>query len=157
SPHGLALSIRLTPLAPTEPPTVRGFAMAMQYSPYISFPGNAAEAFPYYHELFGGALDVMTYDAFPSTEGFPFTPPTEAVSHATLTAPGITLTGGDGMGDNLPQLANDVYSFMLEFGTEDEARAFIDKVAGGGGEIAMPFEVAPWGDTYGQVRDKFGI
>lgn len=131
--------------------------MDMQYSPYISFPGNASEAFPYYHDLFGGDLQLMTYDSMPPMEGMPFTPPPGTVAHATLTAPGITLTGGDGMGDNLPQLANDVYSFMLEFGDEDEARAFIDKVASGGGEMAMPFEVAPWGDRYGQIRDRFGI
>lgn len=131
--------------------------MAIQCSPYISFPGNAAEAFPYYHDLFGGDLDLLTYGSMPPMEGMPFTPPPGAVAHATLTAPGITLTGGDSMGDNLPQLANDVYSFMLVFDDDDEARSFIDKVSSGGGEIAMPFERAPWGDDYGQVRDHFGI
>lgn len=131
--------------------------MSMKSSPYISFPGNAAEAFPYYHDLFGGQLDLMTYDSFPSMEGFPFTPPPGSIAHGTLDAPGITLTGGDNMGEHLPQLASDVYSFLLGFDTEDEARAFIRKVSDGGGEIAMPFELAPWGDTYGQVRDRFGI
>lgn len=131
--------------------------MAMTSTPYISFPGNASEAFPYYQELFGGELDLMTYDAFPSMEGFPFTPPPGSVAHAALTAPGISLTGGDNMGDNLPQLASDVYSFLLAFDAEDDARAFISKVSGDGGEIGMPFELAPWGDLYGQVRDRFGI
>ena len=84
--------------------------MAPRCTPYISFPGNASEAFPYYRDLFGGQLDVMTYDQFPSTEGFPFTPPPDSVAHATLTAPGITLTGGDGMGDD------DVY----DMGTTDD-------------------------------------
>ncbi|PAY22587.1 VOC family protein [Dietzia natronolimnaea] len=131
--------------------------MAMTCVPYISFPGNAAEAFPYYQELFGGTLEVMTYDQFPSTEDFPFDPPHGSVAHATLEAPGITLTGGDAMGETLPQPRNDVYSFLLGFDTEDEARAFLDKVTGSGGEMAMPFEVAPWGDLYGQVHDRFGI
>ena len=131
--------------------------MAPRCSPYISFPGNASEAFPYYQELFGGELDLMTYDQFPSMEGFPFTPPPGSVAHATLTAPGITLTGGDGMGDDLPGLSSDVYSFLLIFDDDDEARSFISTVTGGGGEIAMPFEQAPWGDRYGQVLDRFGI
>lgn len=131
--------------------------MAPRCSPYISFPGNASEAFPYYQELFGGELDLMTYDQFPSMEGFPFTPPPGSVAHATLTAPGITLTGGDGMGDDLPGLSSDVYSFLLIFDDDDEARRFISTVTGGGGEIAMPFEQAPWGDRYGQVHDRFGI
>ena len=131
--------------------------MAMTSSPYLSFPGNAAEAFPYYQELFGGELELMTYDSMPSMEGMPFTPPPGAVAHGVMTAPGITLAGGDNMGDDLPGLANDVYSFLLVFDTEGEARGFIDKVTDGGGEVAMPFETAPWGDLYGQVKDKFGI
>ena len=131
--------------------------MAMTCVPYISFPANAAEAFPYYQELFGGKLEVMTYDQFPSTEDFPFDPPHGSVAHATLEAPGISLTGGDAMGESLPQPRSDVYSFLLGFDTEDEARAFLDKVTSSGGEMAMPFGVAPWGDRYGQVHDRFGI
>ena len=131
--------------------------MAMTCVPYISFPANAAEAFPYYQELFGGKLEVMTYDQFPSTEDFPFDPPHGSVAHATLEAPGISLTGGDAMGESLPQPRSDVYSFLLGFDTEDEARAFLDKVTLSGGEMAMPFGVAPWGDRYGQVHDRFDI
>lgn len=131
--------------------------MSLRSTPYISFPGNAADAFPYYQELFGGQLEVMTYDQFPSMEGFPFTPPPGSVAHATLTAPGLSLTGGDGMGDDLPPLRSDVYSFLLVFDTTDEAQEFIGKVTSSGGDIAMPFEMAPWGDHYGQVHDRFGI
>lgn len=131
--------------------------MAMTCVPYISFPANAAEAFPYYQELFGGKLEVMTYDQFPSTEDFPFDPPHGSVAHATLEAPGISMTGGDAMGESLSQPRSDVYSFLLGFDTEDEARAFLDKVTSSGGEMAMPFGVAPWGDRYGQVHDRFGI
>lgn len=131
--------------------------MSARFSPYISFPGNAADAFPFYQELFGGQLEVMTYDQFPSMEGFPFTPPPEAVAHATMESPMITLTGGDGMGDDLPSLHSDVYSFLLVFDTTEEAADFIGRVTSGGGDIAMPFEMAPWGDHYGQVRDRFGV
>lgn len=131
--------------------------MSLTSSTYISFPGNAAEAFPYYADLFGGALDIQTYDAMPSLEGFPFTPPPGAVAHATMTAPGITLSGGDGMGDDLPTLSSAVYSFLLVFDTEDEARGFLAKITDGGGTVAMPFERAPWGDLYGQVIDRFGL
>jgi len=104
--------------------------MAMTCVPYISFPANAAEAFPYYQELFGGKLEVMTYDQFPSTEDFPFDPPHGSVAHATLEAPGISLTGGDAMGESLPQPRSDVYSFLLGFDTEDEARALGRRRAG---------------------------
>lgn len=129
----------------------------MNSSIYISFPGNAAEAFPFYAEMFGGRLDMMTYDSMPSMEGMPFTPPPGAIAHAVMTAPGLTLSGGDSMGDELPELTTPVYSVLLTFDTEDEARALIEKVLTAGGETSMPFEMAPWGDLYGQVTDRFGI
>lgn len=131
--------------------------MSATSTPYISFPGNASEALPYYAELFGGELNIQTYDDMPSMEGFPFTPPPGAVAHGTMTSPTFSLAGGDGMGDNLPVLDSDVYSFLLTFDAEDEARGFIAKVLDGGGVEGMPFEMAPWGELYGQVKDKFGI
>lgn len=131
--------------------------MALSNSPYIAFPGNAAEAFPYYAELFGGELMLMKYEDMPSMDGMPFTPPPGAVAHCVLTAPGLTLSGGDAMGEDMPGLESEVYSFLLTFDTVEEARAFIEKIVDGGGEILMPFEPAPWGDTYGQVKDRFGV
>ena len=131
--------------------------MALSCSPYIAFPGNAAEAFPYYAELFGGELMIMKYGEMPPMEGMPFTPPENAVAHCVLTAPGITLSGGDAMGEDLPALKSEVYSFLLTIDTVEEGREFIEKVVSGGGEILMPFEQAPWGDTYGQVKDRFGV
>ena len=131
--------------------------MSATSTPYISFPGNASEVLPYYAALVGGELDIPTYDDMPSMEGFPFTPPPGAVAHGTMTSPTFSLAGGDGMGDNLPVLDSDVYSFLLTFDAEDEARGFIAKVLDGGGVEGMPFEMAPWGELYGQVKDKFGI
>ena len=131
--------------------------MALNNSPYIAFPGNASEAFAYYAELFSGELSVMMYSDMPNMEGMPFTPPPDAVAHVVLTAPGLTLSGGDAIGENLPSPSSEVYSMLLTTDAEDEARAFIDKVVSGGGEVAMPFEKAPWGDTYGQVKDRFGV
>ncbi|WP_158726696.1 VOC family protein [Tomitella fengzijianii] len=130
--------------------------MSLSSSIYISFPGNAAEAFPYYRELFGGDLELLTYGGA-DLEGLPFTPPPEAVAHAKLKADGVVISGGDAMGRDMPPLESDVYSFLLEMDNAEEGRAFIDKVTAAGGEVAMPFEIAPWGDTYGQVVDRFGV
>src|SRR5690606_3581112 len=67
------------------PPTGRPAMPQPQNSPYISFPGNGQEVLTHWHELFGGDLDLMTYDQIPDLSGFLFTPPKGAVSHATLT------------------------------------------------------------------------
>jgi PhnB protein len=126
-------------------------------STYLTFPGTAAEAFPYYQDVFGGELEVMTYGENPM-EGMPFEPDPNAVAHAQLEAPGLRLTGGDAMGsENLPTLASEVYSIMLIVDTVDEARKLIDRLLADGGSAPMPFEKAPWGDHYGQVHDKFGL
>ncbi|GAA4811991.1 VOC family protein [Tomitella cavernea] len=130
--------------------------MSVTSSTYISFPGNAAEAFVYYQDLLGGELELLTYGSA-DLDGLPFTPPPEAVAHAKLTADAIAISGGDAMSSDRPPLRSDVYSFLLEIDSADEGRAFIERVTSTGGEVAMPFEVAPWGDLYGQVVDKFGV
>ncbi|MBM7368523.1 VOC family protein [Gordonia hydrophobica] len=125
------------------------------FSPYVSFPGNAAEAFTFYHEVFGGSLDLQKYGDTDTT-GFPFTPPPDAVAHAQLSGGLITLAGGDGFGDD-QHLTSDVYSFLIGLESVAEAESLIAVLTGRGSEIAMPFALAPWGDHYGQVRDPFGV
>ena len=125
-------------------------------TPYISFPGNAREAFEYYREVFGGTLDLMTYDGM-ATEGMPFTPPPGAIAHAQLHGGLLTLAGGDDIGESPQPLDGSAYSLMLMPDTVEEGRALIEKLTTTGGNLEMPFEQAPWGDHYGQVKDRFGV
>ncbi len=126
-------------------------------TPYISFPGNAAEAMAYYRDVFGGTLDVMTYGDMPPMEGMPFTPPAEAVAHAQLEGGLLTLAGGDDLGESPQPLDSAVYSLMVLPDSVEEGRALIEKLTSTGANIEMPFEPAPWGDHYGQVKDRFGV
>lgn len=126
-------------------------------STYIAFPGNAAEAFPYYEAVFGGTLSMMRYGDAPPMEGMPFEPDPATVAHAQLTLPGGTITGGDAMpGEDYP-IRGSAYSLLYSFDDVDEASALIDRLVADGGCIGMPFEEAPWGGHYGQVFDKFGV
>lgn len=129
--------------------------MAQRFHSYISFPGNAAEAFTYYHSLFGGELQILKYgDA--QLEGMPFDPPADAVAHGQIEGP-VPLAGGDSMSENPDPLDIHNYSFLLSYDSPDEAREVIEKITSSGGEVGMPFGPAPWGDYYGQVVDKFGV
>ncbi|MGP5056727.1 VOC family protein [Brachybacterium paraconglomeratum] len=131
-----------------------------QNSPYIAFPGNGQEVLTHWQEQFGGELEMMTYDEIPDLSGFPFTPPRGAVAHATLTGGLFTVSGGDaigGPGDELPPLGSDVYSFLIGLEDVESAKSLFARIAEGGGKVAMPFELAPWGDHYGQVVDRFGV
>lgn len=133
---------------------------APQFSPYISFPGTAQAAFEHYRELFGGELEIMLYEQFPDLSGFPFTPPPGSVAHAQLHGGLVTLAGGDGIappGEELPPLSSEVYSFLIGLDEVVDARALIERIVAADGRVAMPFELAPWGDHYGQVVDRFGV
>lgn len=130
--------------------------MPLQFSPNISFPGNAAEAFRFYHSIFGGELDIMSYADMPDAD-FPFQPPADAVAHATLNSGQVSIAGGDSMDPDAPGLRSEAYSFLLQFDSVAEARDYIDRFTASGCQVTMPFEKAPWGDYYGQVTDQFGI
>ena len=47
-------------------------------------------------------------------------------------------------------------SMSLSGEDEAELRGYWDKLREGGAEV-MPLEKAPWGDTFGMLRDKYGI
>lgn len=128
--------------------------MGTQTVPYITFPGNAAEAFEFYRQVFGGELHLMRYDDQPMD--LPFTPPPGAVAHAQLNGDQLTLAGGDDVAENPAPLSGGPFSLLLNSEDLDHARDLRDKLLEGGTE-AMPFDRAPWGDYYGQVTDKFGV
>lgn len=130
-----------------------------EFSPYISFPGTAAEALEYYRETFGGTLDIMLYSDFPDASGFPFTPPPGAVAHGQLHGGAVTIAGGDDISEDAASgsVVSDTYSFIIQPAAEQTARDLIEKLTSTGGEVTMTFERAPWGAYYGQVRDRFGV
>ncbi|WP_370239935.1 VOC family protein [Brachybacterium sp. EE-P12] len=72
----------------------------------------------------------------------------------------MTVSGGDaiaGPGEELPPLGSEVYSFLVGLDEVEAARSLIARIAEAGGKATMPFGLAPWGDHYGEVRDRFGV
>lgn len=53
---------------------------------------------------------------------------------------------------------NDGSGYSVSLSGDDEAtlRRYWDALSDGG-TITMPFEKAPWGDTFGMLTDKFGV
>ncbi|MDY5785097.1 VOC family protein [Corynebacterium sp.] len=125
--------------------------------PYISFHGNAAEMLNYYHSVFGGELNVLTYgEQMDNGAEFPFEAPRDAVAHGTLTGV-FNLSGGDDLEDSSGSLNRGDLSFVLEVDSPEEGEMYIAALAADGGQVTMPFTQAPWGDHYGQVEDKYGM
>lgn len=133
--------------------------MAESLATYFALPGNTAEAMEHWHEVFGGELSIIRYGDM-QLEGMPFEPDPNAVAHSTLTLPegrGV-ITGGDSMDLGTEYAVRDTaYSLMYTTDGPEDARVYIDRLLAGGGEMGMPFEVAPWGGYYGQVFDRFGV
>lgn len=131
--------------------------MVQSLATYIALPGTTAEAMEHWHEVFGGELEILRYRDAPM-EGMPFEPDPEAVAHATLTLPAGVIAGGDAMDDGTDYpVRGSAYSLLYTTDTQEEARELFQKLLDGGGSVGMPLEVAPWGDLYGQVFDRFGV
>lgn len=126
-------------------------------STYLAFPGNAAEAFTHYQEVFGGELNLMRYRDFPPMEGVPFEPDPDAVAHAQLDLDGGSICGGDAIPGEELAVKDTAYSLLYTLDDLERARELIDLLVSAGGSVNMPFEQAPWGSYYGQVFDRFGV
>jgi PhnB protein len=48
------------------------------------------------------------------------------------------------------------YSMSLSGDNEAELQGYFEKLLAGG-NVTMPLEKAPWGDTFGMLTDKFGV
>ena len=128
--------------------------MAVSLNPYLGFRGNAREAIEFYHSVFGGDLRVSTFKEFNASQD-----PAEddLVMHAQLSTPdGLMLMASD-TPNHMPYNPGDNFSVSLSGGTEDDGRLreYWEKLLEGG-QVLEPLEVAPWGDAFGMVKDRFG-
>jgi PhnB protein len=123
-------------------------------NPYLTFEGNAREALEFYKDVFGGELNIMTFGDMGATEheGQPIA--ADGVMHGQLTtSEGFTLMAADPPpgGSQTPN-----GHLSLSGDESDLLHGYFDRLADGG-TIDVPLEKAPWGDEFGQVKDKFGI
>lgn len=127
-------------------------------NPYISFNGNAEDAFNFYKSVFGGDFPLiirfkdMASPEYPVSEN-----DANKIMHIALP-----------IGNNV-LMANDVPESMGRV-NENENRSKIsvsvqnreeaDKIFNGlsaGGNIEVPIGDSPWGSYFGMFRDKYGI
>lgn len=127
--------------------------MNTQLNPYLSFKDNARQAMEFYHGIFGGKLDVSTFGEFQATDD-----PSEndKVMHAMLTTEkGLVFMASD-TPNGMEFTPGTNFSMSLSGADEAELRGFFEALAEDG-TITLPLDKAPWGDTFGMVKDKFGI
>lgn len=66
--------------------------MGTVLNPYLNFRDNAREAMEFYHSVFGGKLDMMTFKDYQASQD-----PSEddKIMHSTLEANGMTFMAAD--------------------------------------------------------------
>jgi len=133
--------------------------MSVKLTSYVNFNGNAAEALEFYQAIFGGVVESDTFGAFNEASGGAMPVPEEdnnKIMHATLTGEHVELMISDypSSWDNLPTESN----ITLSLSGDDDAvlRSYWSQLSEGG-KILQLLEVAPWGDAFGSLTDKFGV
>lgn len=127
--------------------------MQSQLNPYINFKDNARQAMEFYRSVFGGELTMNTFSEFQASDD-----PSEddKIMHAMLEAEnGIIFMAAD-TPNRMEYDPGARISMSLSGDNEPELRGYFKKLSAGG-NVVMPLEKAPWGDTFGMCTDQFGI
>ncbi|HEY9856408.1 MAG TPA: VOC family protein [Stenomitos sp.] len=127
--------------------------MQSRLNAYLSFKDNAREAMEFYRTVFGGKLEFSTFKDFQVSQD-----PAEAdkIMHSMLEADnGLSFMAAD-TPHSMPYEAGSRISMALSGDNEAELKGYFDKLAAGG-NIGVPLEKAPWGDSFGMVVDQFGV
>lgn len=126
--------------------------MSADLTPYLNFGGTAREAMEYYASIFGGTPEVMTF----GQGGMEGVDP-DLVMHSSLVGGnGFRIFGADAppaMGPT-PVAGNITMSLS---GDDEQALTGYWQALSDGGTVRTPLAQAPWGDSYGDLVDKFGI
>ena len=123
-------------------------------SPYLVFNGNCREAMTFYHECFGGALEVMKVGDAPIANERP--PETHSlIMHADLKNDDFVLMGSDSMWDGEVS-GGGAITILMETDDESKLRRYFAALEKDG-EVSVPLELQFWGELYGQLKDKYGF
>lgn len=125
----------------------------MEFTPYLNFNGNCAEAFKFYEQLFGGKIQMMqTHGETPARDHVP--PEWHgAVIHASLLVDGKLLMASDAP----PAMYKPAEGMWVSVGVASvaEGRRIFNALADGG-RVTMPYEQTFWSPGFGMVVDRFG-
>jgi PhnB protein len=127
--------------------------MPSELNPYLNFRDTTRQAMEFYQSVFGGKLDISTYKDYQVSSD---SSEDNKVMHAVLkTENGITIMAAD-VPNRMDFAPGTNFSLSLSGDDAAELRAYFERLAADG-TVTMPLETAAWGDTFGMVRDRFGV
>jgi PhnB protein len=121
-------------------------------TPYLTFNGKAGEAMKFYQSVLGGELVMQTFGESKMSDK-----PEEKdlIIHATLKNEGLTFMASDSMPSRQAKFGDNVHMSINGHDVERMTKVFNGLSMGG--KVDMPLAKQFWGDTYGQLTDKFGV
>lgn len=127
--------------------------MPVTLNPYLNFRDDARAALEFYHPVFGGELTISTFADFQAAQD-----PAEndLVMHGQIDgANGVTLMCAD-TPKHLEFRGHEGFSVSLSGDDDATLRSYWERLAEGG-QVVEPLEMAPWGDSFGMLVDRFGV
>lgn len=130
--------------------------MAVSITPYLHFGSEARAALEFYRSIFGGEVQISTFAQFGVSSD-----PAEAdlVMHGFLrTASGLELMASDTPSHMTAPVGTGVSLSLSGFGVDDATlRGYWDGLRDGAREVGAELAPAPWGASFGQLTDRFGV
>lgn len=127
--------------------------MTSVLAPYVNFRGTAREAMTFYRSVLGGELEITTFGEFGISD---WPDQVDSVMHSRL----ISSAGFVVMGSDVPETMEVTFgdNVQIMLGGDDEAAltGYWEGLSEGA-TILTPLEKAPWGDSFGQLVDRFGV
>lgn len=128
----------------------------MAIRPYLTFAGNAREAFTTYQEVFGGELVLLDFAGSEAEAGPP--PPgvkPDAIMHGALMAPTGLLMGADAMGEGYQGKVEGM-CVNVTLDTVDDAKRVFAALADGG-SVEQELSESFFAPAFGMCTDRFGV
>ncbi len=122
--------------------------------PYLHFGGNCEEVMNFYKSIFGGELEISRFSDFAGPDQAPQDTP-EGIMHSTLKSDGLCFMASDGM-PGMTQVVGDNISMSISGDDEVQLTGFFNGLSNGG-KVTLPLAKQMWGDTFGMLKDKYGI
>ena len=130
----------------------------MKISTYLTFDGQARDAFTFYQQVLGGTLETMTFAQAPDAEQFP-AEYHDRVMHTCLTLGDHSLMASDTLPGEFcggaPYEGIKGYSISLHPESVAEAERLFNGLSEGG-QVMMPLEKTFWAERFGMFTDRFG-
>jgi len=120
-------------------------------TPYLHLPGTAREALTFYSDVFGGSVQLHTFEDFNCSDG-----PPEAVAHGFLVGGPVLLFASDVVGNEAALRCEGMMLSLLGAAEPRTLRGWFSRLSESG-QVVDDLQERPWGASDGQVIDRYGL